>query len=155
MRPPTLNRVAGQHASQVAALTMTVFIDPRADPKLAATNVGPRTTNDPEALAELYQLCRAGRLYDIERWIKQGQPLQLADGITVKGRRLTSALEIALDDGNHALVLLLLCNGYDPNLEPRSPLDLALRARRWDLLDLLLESGADPLRVNLGDLFDS
>lgn len=134
---------------------MTAFIDPRDDPEPAGSSESPRTTIDPEGLAELHQLCRTGRLYDIERWIRDHRPLQLAAEISVKGRRLTSALEIALDEGNHALVLLLLCNGYDPNLEPRSPLDLALRARRWDLLDLLLEWGAHPLRVNLGDLFDS
>jgi hypothetical protein len=50
---------------------------------------------------------------------------------------------------------VLLCNGYDPNLEPGSPLDLALRARRWDLLDLLLEWGADPHDASLDDLFDT
>lgn len=134
---------------------MLAFIDPRADPKPTGTSEPPRTTMDPKGLAELHQLCRAGRLYDVERWIRDGRPLQLADGIIVKGRRLTSALEITLDDGNHALVLLLLCNGYDPNLERCCPLDLALRTRRWGLLDLLLEWGADPLRVNLGELFDS
>jgi hypothetical protein len=48
---------------------------------------------------------------------------------------------------DQALALLLLCNGYDPNLEPDSPLDLAFRIRRWDLLDLLLEWGADPRRL--------
>jgi len=79
----------------------------------------------------------------------------LAQGVTIKGRRLTSALEIALDAGNHSLVLLLLCNGYAPNLETRSPLDLAIRSRRWDLVDMLLEWGADVRRVRLSDLFDS
>jgi len=48
-----------------------------------------------------------------------------------------------------------LCNGYDPDLESRCPLDFALRARRWDLVDLLLEWGADPRRASLSDLFDS
>jgi hypothetical protein len=64
-------------------------------------------------------------------------------------------LEIALEARNHALVLLLLCNGYDPNIEPGCPLDLALRARRWDLLDMLLEWGADVQQVSLSDLFDT
>jgi hypothetical protein len=54
-----------------------------------------------------------------------------------------------------ALVLLLLCNGYDPNLEPDSPADLAFRTRRWDLLDLLLDWGADPRQASLNDLFDT
>jgi hypothetical protein len=70
-----------------------------------------------------------------------------------RGQRPDSALEIALLTRHHALVQLLLCNGYDPNLDRCSPLDLALRARRWDLLDLLLEWGADPHRVDLTDLF--
>src|SRR5262249_31251426 len=51
--------------------------------------------------------------------------------------------------------MLLLRNGYDPNIEPRSPLEIALRSRRWDLLDMLLAHKADPNRVDLGDLFDT
>jgi len=50
---------------------------------------------------------------------------------------------------------LLLCNGYDPNLERWCPLDRALKSRRWDLLELLLEWGADPLRISVGDLLDT
>ena len=106
-------------------------------------------------MTALHRLCDEGRLYDVEEWVRAGQPLQANDGFTVKGRRVSSALEIALDAGNYALALLLLCNGYDPNLERHSPLDLALRTRRWDLFDLLLEWGADPQRVYLTDLFDT
>jgi len=131
------------------------WADPRSKPKPSTCTLLVRTTPDPGALTKLHQLCREGRLYDIEDWIRAGHPLQAAQGTTVKGRRLTSALEIALEAGTHALTLLLLCNGYDPNLERDSPLDLALRARRWDLLDLLLDWGADPQRVSLSDLFDT
>jgi hypothetical protein len=47
----------------------------------------PDAGNDgrPRALAEsleevrfLHELCRQGRLYDVERWIAEGKPLQLA-----------------------------------------------------------------------------
>src|SRR5690606_9122747 len=110
------------------------------------------TTRDPAALLELHDLCRGGRLYEVEKWIRAGRPLQLAEGVRTR-RRQASALEIALDAGNHALVLLLLCNGYDPNLEWGCPLDHALKDRRWDLLDLLLEWGATPGDVDLGYLF--
>jgi hypothetical protein len=134
---------------------MVKFVDPREDPKTPTEKPPVRTTDDPEALTELHCLCREGRLYDVERWIRDGRPLQVAQGITIKGRRLTSALEIALEDRNHSLVLLLLCNGYAPNLEPRCQLDLAIRSRRWDLVDMLLKWGADPQRVSLYDLFDS
>src|SRR5262249_8423807 len=101
------------------------------------------------------RLCREGRLYDVERWIQAGLPLQVAQGTRVKGRHLTSALEIALESRNHALVLLLLCNGYDQNIEANCSLDLALRARRWDFVEMLLEWGADPHQVSLNDLFDT
>ncbi len=134
---------------------MATFVDPRADPVAAVTKPFPRTTSDLAALTELHRLCRDSRIYDVERWIQAGWPLQAAPGTPTQQRRVTSALEIALEAGNHALILLLLCNGYDANIESRSPLDLALRARQWDLLDLLLEWGADPKQVSLGHLFDT
>lgn len=56
-----------------------------------------------------------------------------------RGSRRQTALEIALEAGSQALVLLLLINGYDPNQEEESPLDQALSGRRWDLVDLLLD----------------
>src|SRR5690349_20165992 len=130
------------------------WVDPRSSPKPSPHRTCVRMTPNPAALSDLHRLCREGRLYGIEEWIRSGRPLQAAQGATVKGRRVASALEIALEDRNQALTLLLLCNGYDPNLESRSPLDLALRARRWDLLDLLLEWGAEPRHVCLADLFD-
>lgn len=130
------------------------FIDPRTDPKPGGPARPSRTTRAVEALKELHDLCRTGRLYDVERWIADARPLQLAEGLVVR-RRPPSALEIALERGDRSLVLLLLCNGYDPNLEERSPLDLALRARRWDILDLLLDWGADAHRVCLDDLFST
>src|SRR5271170_3291859 len=126
---------------------MEKFIDPRTDPVRSEATPSVRTTAEPEGLAELHRLCRENRIYDIERWIQAGGPLQAGEGTVVRQRRVSSALEIALDARNQALVFLLLCNGYDPNLDRDSPLDLALRARRWDLLDLLLEWGADPQRV--------
>jgi hypothetical protein len=70
-------------------------------------------------------------------------------------RRHRTALEIALDRQNHALVMLLVANGYDLALEPESPLNRVLRMRRRDLLDLLLDWGADPRQVDLDILFET
>lgn len=131
------------------------FVDPRSQPRPCPSTRLSRTTPDPENLADLHQLCRQHRLYEVEEWIRAGRPLQLAAEVSVKGRHWTSALEIGLQAQNQALVLLLLCNGYDLELERACPLDLALRVRRWDLVELLLEWGADPHRVCLADLFDT
>jgi len=136
-------------------MPMDPFIDPRDNGANGMNKPRARTTTALKELEELHTLCRQGRLYDVERWIRAGRPLQIAQGTSVKRARVTSALEIVVQPGNHALALLLLSNGYDPNQERRCPLDLALQARRFDLVSLLLEWGGDPHSVDLGDLFDT
>jgi ankyrin repeat protein len=88
-------------------------------------------------------MCRQGRLYDVERWIAEGKPLQLAPEAIRKGTRPKTVLQIALEGGQHSLAFLLLRSDYRLELERYAPLDLALEARRWDLVDLLVEWGAD------------
>lgn len=133
----------------------TQFVDPRANPSAREPRPTARLTRDSADLAELHQLCRTGRLYDVERWIQADRALQLAAGSPAARRRQPTALEIALDRQDQALVLLLVANGYDLALEAESPLDTALRLRRRDLLDLLLEWGADPRKVSLDILFET
>ena len=131
------------------------FVDPRANPEPRASRSAARLTAAAAELEELHRLCRLGCLYDVERWIRAGRPLQLAASSSAERRRHRTALEIALDRQDHSLILLLVANGYDLALEPESPLDKALRLRRGDLLDLLLEWGANPQRVDLDILFET
>ncbi|MEX2526468.1 MAG: hypothetical protein WEA09_02415 [Gemmatimonadota bacterium] len=131
------------------------FVDPRSSPDPRAGKQPPRVTRDPDQIAELQELCRAGQLYYVENWIRGGRPLQWKPGTHVRGRRRASVLQIGLDRGDHSLVHLLLCNGYDPNAEEESPLDRALESRRIDLLDLLLAWGADPHRVSRAAVFET
>jgi hypothetical protein len=102
-----------------------------------------RVAQAPDDLRALHLMCREGRLYDVERWTAEGKPLQLAPEAVPKRRRPKTALQIALESGQHSLALLLLKSGYRLDLETYAPLDLALESRRWDLFDLLLEWGAD------------
>jgi hypothetical protein len=97
----------------------------------------------------LHQLCREGRLYDVERWIADGKPLQLTLEAVPKGAQPKTALQIALQTGQHSLATLLLKNGYLLELERYVPLALALRSRRWDLFDLLLDWGGDLRSVDV------
>jgi hypothetical protein len=106
-------------------------------------------THSLEHLKPLHRLCREGRLYDVERWIADGMPLQLTPEAVPKGTRPKTALQIALETGQHSLPTLLLKNGYRLDLERYEPLDLALRSRRWDLFDLLLDWGRDLRSVNV------
>ena len=90
-----------------------------------------------EDVRPLHQMCREGRLYDVERWIGERKPLQSAPQAIPKGLRPKTALQIAVETGQHSLAFLLLSNGYRLELERYAPLDLALHVRRWDLADLL------------------
>lgn len=97
----------------------------------------------------IQRLCREGRLYDVERWIADGKPLQLRPEALPKGARPKTALQIALETGQHSLATLLLKSGYRLELERYAPLDMALRSRRWDLFDLLLDWGGDLMSVDV------
>jgi hypothetical protein len=66
-------------------------------------------------------MCREGRLYNVERWIGEGKPLQLAPEAIRKGTRPKTALQIALETGQHSLAFLLLRNGYRLELERYRP----------------------------------
>lgn len=65
---------------------MTEFVDPRSNPELP-----PRVSREPaahgEGLREPVALCLAGRVYDVERWIQDGRPIQAA---TLRASKETS-----------------------------------------------------------------
>jgi hypothetical protein len=89
-------------------------------------------------------LCKAGRIYAVERWIAAGHPIQVAHRDEEPWQCPGTPLSVAIESGQYDLTFLLLCNGYRAELEPQSPLNLALRRRAWDYVDLLLAWGADP-----------
>lgn len=80
-------------------------------------------------------LCREGRLYEAEAWLKAGKPAQLAH----KNIRCTP-LGIAIDRGFHSLVRVLLQHGFAPT--PKH-LAFAVRKGHVGIVELLFEHGAD------------
>src|SRR2546426_6515835 len=125
---------------------MIEFVDPRSNPEPPA-----RVSREPaahgEALRELIQLCLAGRVYDVERWIQEGRPIQALTYKRPKKASLVSPLRTAIRKRHRDLVLLFLCNGYRLDLEAEygcTLLDEALNVRAFDIVDLLLKWGADP-----------
>lgn len=135
--------------------TKVPFVDPRTGPDPRAPRPRARFAAEAADLEELHRLCRDGRLYDVERWIQAGRPLQVAEVAQYRRRPVRTALQIALERQDHSLVLLLVANGYDLAGEPRCPLDAALHVRRRDLIDLLLDWGADPLQADLDVLCET
>ncbi len=136
---------------------MTDFIDPRNNPAPPA-----RVSREPaahgEQLQELIAYCSAGRVYDVERWIQAGRPIQAHDYKRPKRSSFLSPLRAAVRSRHRDVVLLLLCNGYRLDLEPTewdSVLDEALSLRAFDIMDLLLRWGADPTKVHVYHVLDT
>jgi ankyrin repeat protein len=108
---------------------------------------------DDEAVAndakELIRMCRAGRLYEIERWIADGKSLNISEAI--KRGRQKSLLEIAVEVGFHSLVELIAKNETSQSAKD-SALHEAVSSRRLDLVELLLANAADIKAVRLADV---
>jgi hypothetical protein len=85
-----------------------------------------------------------------------GKPLQATGYDVPRRKRLESPMGIAIAKGLYDVALLLLCNGYRLDLDSdqfSTPLDQALQNRAWDLVELLLEWGADPRTVDPENVF--
>ena len=102
----------------------------------------------PDEAHELLRLCKAGRLYDVEKWIRAGRSL------SVPGTLKKTPLGVALESGSHSLVELLLRH-EDSQLARNDALAHAVRSRRTDLVELTLRYGADPSSVTFFDVLMS
>jgi hypothetical protein len=136
---------------------VTEFVDPRSDPEPPA-KVFREPAAHGEELRELVQLCLAGRVYDVERWIQEGRPIQATTYKRPRKAPVVSPLRTAIRKRHRDLLLLLLCNGYRLDLETddwNSLLDEALKHRAYDILELLLKWGADPTKVRTYNVLDT
>jgi hypothetical protein len=107
-----------------------------------------------EEIVPLVALCKAGRLFEIQDWISAGLPINPPLPAEKKARK-RSPLQIAIEAGFHSLVHLLLKSGAALE-EPRySPLEHALEKRRLDLIELLVNQGADVHSVSMERVFDT
>lgn len=97
----------------------------------------------------LVSLCRAGRLYDVQKWIAAGRSLDVS-AATKRGRP-KSLLEIAVETGFHSLVELI-AKHEGSQASRDAALWQAVSTRRLDLVDLLLSTGADIKSVPLADV---
>ena len=107
-----------------------------------------------EEIKPLIDLCRAGRLFDVQEWISEGKPLETPLPEPKKASR-RSPLAIAMDTGFHSLVQVLLEGGAALNDPRYNFLREALRKRRLDLFQLLVAHGADIHSVDINEAFDT
>lgn len=112
-----------------------------------------RHANSYEEIKPLVELCRAGRLFNVQKWIAAGKPVNLPLERDKQARR-KSPLRIAMEKGFHSLVQVLVEGGAQTHEERYSALDHAIAERRLDLVELLVENGADIHSVSMDTVFD-
>jgi len=112
-----------------------------------------KRTETYEGIKPLIELCKAGKLFEVQKWIAAGKPVNGPP--SVSGYRRKGPLEVVIDLGFHSLAQVLLKGGADLN-EPRYwPLDEALYSRRLDLVKLLVKYGADIHSVSMASVFET
>ena len=109
----------------------------------------PAAANSAEQAKELIALCRAGKLYDIEKWIATGKSLDIS--AVIKRGRKTTLLQIGVETGFHSLIELIAKNDTSQSSKDAALAD-AISARRMDFVELLLANGADIKSVSLVDV---
>ncbi len=93
----------------------------------------------------LLAICRAGKLYDVERWIASGKSICTPPSIK------KAPLQVAVDTGFHSLVELLARN--EPRQEQKDrALQEAVDSKRLDMVEALVGNGARIQAVLLVDV---
>lgn len=133
-------------------------ISPRGPPRTSAYSSPVTTTSaignsgeitSPDQAKELIALSCAGKLYELEKWIAEGKSLDISSSL--KRGRHTTLLQIAVKTGFHSLVELIAKNENSQSSKNAALADAA-SARRLDLVEVLLEHGANIKSVSLVDV---
>ena len=105
--------------------------------------MAPATESDDSK--ELLRLCRTGRLYDVEKWILEGKPLD------IPGSKKQTLLQVAVETEFHSLVGLV-AKHETSQASKNAALADAVSMRRLDFVELLADNGADVASVPLADV---
>ena len=90
----------------------------------------------PDDIKQLMALVRAGRLFDVQRWIAEGKPTVPPEPYWF------SLLRVAIETGFHSMVEILLKAGIDQD-EKNTLLNRVVWNSDFNLIQLLVDHGAD------------
>lgn len=123
-----------------------------AEPGTNAAACISKAARSPEELFPLLDFCRAGKLREVEEWIREGKPIDPPR--LAKRRRRASPLEIAIDKGFYALTEVLLDGGCDP-LANGNVLYEAVRRDEAEIADLLIQRGVPVDSVHISCVLEA
>lgn len=97
----------------------------------------PKREKLPDDLKELCALCRAGKLFAVQQWIRAGRRYRMPPG-----NFATSPIRTAIESGFHSMVEVLLEEDAVDQDEKNDALIKAIDNRNFDLVELLARYGA-------------
>ena len=103
----------------------------------------PKREKLPDDLKELCALCRAGKLFAVQEWIRERRPSRMPPG-----NFATSPVRIAIERGFHSLIEVLLRENILDQVEKNDALVRAVDHRNLDVVELLAQYGADPNAID-------
>lgn len=113
-----------------------------------------------EEMESLLTLCRQGKLFEVQKWIADGNPVNPPPPVPTR-KQIHGPLEVSIGTGFHSLVQVLLAGGAN-TFEPHHngynnfcAINVAVRLRRLDLIELLVEYGANIHDVPLWMVFNT
>lgn len=108
-----------------------------------------------DEIEPLVRLCKLGKLFDVQEWADAGKPVN-PPIVCEKRQRPEYPLMVAIESGFHSLVLVLLQAGASPLMDEwGSPMSQALKMRRLDIIQLLVEFGFDTASIDMREVFMS
>jgi hypothetical protein len=107
-----------------------------------------------EEISPLIDLCKEGKVFEVQAWIAAGKPLKLPPW-PAKGSNKPSPLYWAIESGGHSMVQVLLEAGVEAEQdEYYSSLQQAITKQRLDIADLLVAHGAQMEWVDMRVVFE-
>jgi len=100
----------------------------------------------------LIEYCKQGKLLEIQQWIASDNPVNPPEQPHGKTQRYTP-LQIAINKGFHSMVQVLLEAGALLKDGTYDALKHAIKVKRLDLVELLVEHGADPTSADMRLVF--
>jgi len=119
---------------------------------MSSSEVSAKRAETQEEIKPLLEFCRAGKLFEVQEWVRAGKPVNLPL-VHEKRTKRNRPLWVAIELGFHSLLQVLLEGGAEIEEPDYSALYQALLKRRLDLIQLLVEHGADIHSITMESVF--
>jgi len=107
-----------------------------------------------EELEPVLAMCRGGRVFELQEWVRAGRPVALPVDVSARFAR-RNPIRVASDAGFHTIVQILLEAGASVRHGNYVALEHSVSLRRADVAELLIEHGASVHDVSMRHVIET